>query len=77
MLFREVDLHFVFYKNWTGNGVRDGNSHRICGPGWPGTPQKAEFVDSEENPRYYVVEKTVFKEIILQSYQHHKPPCPK
>ena len=80
-VFLENRFTIRVYRIWTENGIRDGNSHQICGPGWPGTPQKAEFVDSEQNPRtgcyYYFIKKTVFEEIILQSYQNHNPPCPK
>ena len=63
----KYNYNCVGYRIWIANGVRDGNSHRICGPGLPGTPQKAEFVDSEQNPRtgchYYFIKKTFFEEI--------------
>ena len=73
--------NLIFNGILIGNGVRDGNPHRICGPGWPGTPQKVELVGSEQNPRtgsyYYFIKKSVLREITHLMGSNHRPPCPK
>ena len=47
------------------NGVRDGNPHRTCGPGWPGSVERAVLVG---DGTFYFIQETISEEIFVTSY---------